>query len=345
MDPSIGEPTLLGGEKLAIHVLPKRRFRASARDFYGEERRLIREAVRKANPDVLCAQWSYDHALGALDTGLPTVVVCHDTPLRYAWIAKNLFMAYHVVVAAVVFRRARHLIAVSPYTADHIRRWFFPGKTPTVIPNGLPMDIFERGQRRLQQPAGAARPFTICCVGGWGRIKNCKALLEAFGTIRKEVPDARLVLHGGGLGAGEEAEAWAAARGLTAGVVFAGKAPRDRILDFLASDVDLMIHPSLVECHPMVLIEAIACGVPVLAGKQSGGVAWTLGEGRYGTLCDVRNPAEIAKAALAIIAAGDNHKPSPAEAWQGIREEAGIDRIASRIAEQLQEIQKTPAKA
>ncbi len=340
LEPSVAVPILLTGDRLSIHVLPKRRFRHSMMDFYGAERQQIAEAVASENPDVISAQWSYEHALGALDTGIPTLVTCHDTPLRYAWIAKNLFMAYHVAVAAVVFRRAKHLIAVSPYTADHIRRWFFLGKAPSVIPNGLPMDIFERGQRRLQKPAGAARPFTISCVGGWGRIKNCTVLLEAFGIIRKEVADAQLVLYGGGLGMGEDAEAWATARGLTAGVVFAGKAPRERILDFLASDVDLMIHPSLVECHPMVLIEAIACGVPVLAGKSCGGVAWTLGEGRYGKLCDVTDPEAIARAALSIISAGNNHKPSPSEAWQAIREENGIDRIAERIAEYLERIRE-----
>lgn len=338
LDPSIEDSFQLRGERLVIHVLPKRRFRASALDFYAKERRLIRDAVAKECPDVLSAQWSYEHALAALDTGLPTAVTCHDTPLRYAWISKNFFMAYHLWVAAVVFRRAKHLIAVSPYTADHIRRWFFPRSIPTVIPNGLPTEIFKRGERRLERPAATNRQFTICSVGGWGRIKNCTALLEAFRIIRGEATDARLVLYGSGLGPGEEAETWASGHGLLDGVEFRGKAPRETILDFLASDADLMIHASLVECHPMVLIEAIACGVPVLAGSASGGVAWTLGEGRFGTLCDVTDPADIAKAALAIISAGDKHKPSPADAWQGIREEAGIDRIAARVADFLQGI-------
>lgn len=330
LDPSVDSTVILVGQKLKIYVCPKRRFRAAACDFYGQERRLICDHVARENPEVLCAHWSYDHALGALDTGLPTVVVCHDTPIRYAWIAKNFFMLYHLVVAAVVIERAQHLIAVSPYTANHIRRWFCPSRPPNVIQNGLPVEVFARGYRRLQRHQPTGRAYTICSVGGWGKIKNCKTLLRAFSLIRIEVPDAQLVLYGSGLGAGEEAEVWAIAHGLSAGVVFSGKASRDTIMNFLENRADLMIHPSLVECHPMVLIEAIACGVPVLAGKSSGGVAWTLGDGRYGTLCDVTDPVMIAQSALAIIKAGTCHRPTPDEAWKAIRDQAGIDHVAQQ---------------
>ena len=276
LDPSIGAPMLLTGHKLVIHALPKRRFRASALDFYRKERVLIREAIERERPDVISAQWSYEHALGALDSGVPTVVTCHDTPLRYAWISKTFFMAYHVVIAAMVFRRANKLIAVSPYTARHIRKLFRPPYPPEVIPNGLAMEIFQRGELRLQREPDKRDTFNICCVGGWGRIKNVTSLLEAFRLIRQSEPTARLYLFGSGLGEGQEAHTWAKSRGLHEGVVFKGRAQRHEILDFLASDIDLMIHPSLIECHPMVLIEAIACGVPVLAGADSGGVAWTL---------------------------------------------------------------------
>ena len=70
LDPSVRRPYQLKGDQLSIHVLPKRRSRKCFLDCYREERRLIREAVDSESPEVLSAQWSYDHALAALDCGL-----------------------------------------------------------------------------------------------------------------------------------------------------------------------------------------------------------------------------------------------------------------------------------
>lgn len=331
LDPSVSEQIVLSGNNLSIYVLPKRRFRKSVLDFYKIERLLIFNAVSKETPDVISAQWSYEHALGALDTGIPTAVTCHDTPLRYAWISKNFFMFFHVLVATSVFRRARKLIAVSPYTGTHIAKYFFVQKNPQIVPNGLPIEIFERGKKRLQIEEKNKETFNICCVGGWGRIKNVSILLKAFHSIYGEDQTARLYLFGNGLGKGEVAESWAKAKGLEDGVIFKGKAPRNEILDFLASDVDLMIHPSLIECHPMVLIEAIACGVPVLAGTDSGGVAWTLGNGEFGRLCDVSNSSEIHKAAIAMMADREKLRVLAENSWIAIRKQCGIDSVAKQM--------------
>lgn len=342
LDPSLAAPILLSGNRLSIHVLPKRRFRLVMMDFYGAERRLIVAAVASEKPDVISAQWSYDHALGALDTGIPTLITCHDTPLRYAWIAKNFFMSYHVLVAAAVFRRAAHLIAVSPYTAQHIQRFFRPRNRVEVIPNGLPEEIFGLGQARFSLAPRPGPPFTLCSVGGWGGIKNIKSLLKAFAAIRAVRPDTRLVLFGRGLGAGEEAEAWARNHSLLEGVEFRGSAHRMDVLRFLSGSVDLMVHTSLIECHPMVLIEAIACGVPVIAGDSSGGVPWTLGDGLHGTLCDVRDPAAIAAAVNGVLADPQRMRASAENAWQAIRDQFGIQKVASEMEKALIRIANKP---
>lgn len=332
LDRNVPDPIHLVGERLSVRILPKRRFRESIWNFYREERKSIRIALELEKPDVISAQWSYEHALGALDTGIPTAVTCHDTPLRYAWISKNFFMCYHVLVAASVFRRAAQLIAVSPYTADHIKRFFRTDIAPLVIPNGLSMEIFHRGQRKFGKNSEiiVAAGFKICCVGGWGKIKNVTSLLRGFQLIHGEFSDATLHLFGGGLGEGEEAEAWAKKNSLDSGVNFVGKKPHPEILDFLEAEADLMIHPSLVECHPMVLIEAIACGVPVVAGANSGGVAWTLKDGKYGALCDVRDPRAIAGAALEMMKDPEKLQDLTRNSWEEIRSECGIESVADR---------------
>lgn len=63
--------------------------------------------------------------------------------------------------------------------------------------------------------------------------------------------------------------------------------------------MDLLLHPSLEESFGMVLIEAMALGVPVLAGEHSGAVPWVVQDARC--LCSVSDPRAIAVAAGALL--------------------------------------------
>ena len=293
LDPSVVRPVLLRGERLSIHVLPKRRSRHCLVDFYREEIRLVKEAMAIESPDVLSAQWCYDHALAALACDLPTAVTCHDSPLRCAWISMHWHMIYHLFIAWKVIRKADRLICVSPYTARHIQRYFRPRCPVNMISNGLDPQIFERGARRQERRTPLHHPYTLCCVGGWGELKNQKTLLRAFARLLEKKESARLVLFGPGMGAGGKAMEWVCSRNLQRNVEFRGSAPREQILDFLENEADLMVHSSLNEAHGMVLIEAMACGVPVVGGIKSGAVPWTLDEGRAGFLCDVSKAHEL----------------------------------------------------
>jgi glycosyltransferase involved in cell wall biosynthesis len=315
---------VLRGERLSIHVIPKRRARYCLLDFYRTECRLLREAIRRENPEVLSAQWSYEHAWAALQSGIPTAVTCHDSPWRCAWIAKDWFTSYHLVMAWRVIRKAQRLVCVSPYTAGHITKYFLPRVSVEVIPNGLPLEVFQRGKKRMQQPA-PARPFTFCSVGGWGPLKNIATLLKAFARVRRATPDARLVLFGRELGPGQAAERWACRQHLQDNVDFRGGTSRENIFDFLESETDLMVHPSLTEAHGMVLIEAMACGVPTIGGRDSGAVPWTLEEGRCGFLCDIRNEGVLADTMMRAMRQPDGNRALVERAWDSAKRRFNLE--------------------
>jgi glycosyltransferase involved in cell wall biosynthesis len=319
LDPSVSQVHTLRGERLTLHAVPKRRARQYLLDFYRTECRLIRELVRREKPEVLTAQWSYDHALAALQCGIPTAVTCHDTPWRCAWIGKDFHSAYHVAVAWRVIRRAHRLVCVSPYTAQHIQKYFRPGGPVDVVPNGVPLETFDRRERRRQAPARPGRALTLCSVGSWGTLKNISTLLQAFARVRASQPGTRLVLFGRELGPAQAAEAWAVRRQLHCGVEFRGSVDYGAVLDFLETEAGLMVHPSLVETHGMVLVEAMACGVPVIGGSHSGGVPWTLEAGRSGYLCDVRHPRDLAETILRALHAPDGNLALTEHAWASAR--------------------------
>jgi glycosyltransferase involved in cell wall biosynthesis len=319
LDPSVTQPRVLRGERLSVHVFPKRPYQRCLPDGYRVERRLLRGAILHERPEVISAQWTREHAWAALQCRIPTAVTCHDTPLRYAWISKHWFMWYHVVLAWRVVRKAPQLICVSPYTARHIQRYFRPRGTVDVVPNGLPPEVFQRGQRRLQQEtASLARPFTFCSVGHWGPLKNLSVLVKAFAEVRQRQGAAKLALFGDNLGPGQAAEQWARDHRLDQGIEFVGRVSRERILDFLETEADMMVHPSLVETHGMTLIEAMACGSPVIGGLKSGAVAWTLEEGRCGFLCDIRDHHTLASQMLDAMRQPDHNRALAERAWASV---------------------------
>jgi len=84
-------------------------------------------------------------------------------------------------------------------------------------------------------------------------------------------------------------------------VEFRGAKPHLMFLKELGSEIDIWVHPSRTEAHPISICEAIQAGCPVIAGRSSGAVPWTLDDGRAGILVDIEDPAEIAQAMLGLV--------------------------------------------
>jgi glycosyltransferase involved in cell wall biosynthesis len=129
-------------------------------------------------------------------------------------------------------------------------------------------------------------PTVLAVNQGFSRRKNLTILLQAFRAIYVRERNATLVLVGDACGAGGAAEQLAQVEHLTAGVEFRGQVEHGEIAR-LMQEADLFVHPSLEESFGMVLVEAMAQGLPVVGGARSGAVPWVLDGGRAGLLCDV----------------------------------------------------------
>ena len=222
-------------------------------------------------------------------------------PFESASIYQVPYRFMRLCMAWRVARRAPYLTAVSQDTAGHIRRYLLYRRPIAVVPNALASEDFTLGRARQEHPHRGA--FTVAAIlTGWKGRKNGPAALKAFGILRRSVPDARLLLFGYDYALGGPAEAWAQQNGLTAGVEFAGLAPNESLLQRLAQEADVLLHPALEESFCMAVAEAMALGLPVVGGKHSGAVPALLEYGRAGELVDVRSPREIADS-LALLAA------------------------------------------
>jgi glycosyltransferase involved in cell wall biosynthesis len=289
LDPAVSTEVVFSGPQLTVFVGPFRE-RHRARDLFRAERLYLRGAIGRERPPVVHAHWTYEFALGAMESGVPTVVTAHDAPLRVLRLLPTPYRLMRTLMAFEVARQTRFFTAVSHSVAEHFRRYFHCSTPIRVIPNGLLDEWFPA--RRA--PQNAARIVFASVLNGWGELKNGTAMLAAFALVRRAVPDSELLLFGTGHGAGEAAEQWAQPRGLHHGVRFVGAMERGALRQHLASDVDVFVHPSREEAFGMTIAEAMALGLPVIASRSGGAVAEMLEGGACGVLTDVQSPAALA---------------------------------------------------
>lgn len=292
-DAAVKEEIVLEGPNLRLCLGPKGV--RPARNFFRVERDYLRLAIAREKPDIIHAQWTYEYAMPVQESGLPHVITAHDAPLTCL---RHNFIPYRMARTLMAYRvtmRARRIVSVSPYVDQHLRRFMRYRGPAEVIPNGLPQHAFVSSVTVDR----ADRPLTFATIlVGWGAYKNGQVAIEAFARVRRRLPHVRLLMFGTGHGPGEEAECWAGSHGLAAGIEFVGQLTYPTLMQRLAGEVDVLVHPSLVESQSMALIEALARGVPVIGGESSGAVPWTLDEGRAGKLVDVRSPDALAQAML-----------------------------------------------
>jgi glycosyltransferase involved in cell wall biosynthesis len=307
LDPDLTSEVVLRGDRLTVHVGPFR-LRHAARDGFRMERQFVAQTLLRCRPDVVHAHWTYEYALGALATGLPTVVTAHDAPLvaalrhnlpttrmgpLFAQVPTAAHWSVRTAMAVLVARKAKRLIAISPYVEYHFRHALRYRGEITVIPNMMP-SMSRRPVSPIERPPNEGSKF-LTILSSWSARKNGTAAIEAFAEVRAGLPHASLHMIGHGFGPGGPAESWAAERGLADGITFVGPLPNDRVLDFLDT-TDILVHPSLEESFGMTIAEAQLAGVAVIGGAHSGAVPWTLDYNRAGRLVDVRSTSSLAGA-------------------------------------------------
>lgn len=241
--------------------------------------------------DVVLGAWAYPDGFAAVAAaqllGVPCVVKLHGSDMnvvaRLPGPRRRLQWA---------LPRARRVVAVSRPLAERAIELGVSPDDIDIVPNGIDRDVFkpaDRAQARLElglEPSGKLALY----VGHLKETKGVHDLLHAFRRVGAEQPDARLVLVGGGPGS---ADARALARQLGVTATFVGERPHDSIPRWLAA-ADALVLPSWNEGMPNVVLEALACGRPVVATRV-GGIPEVV-KGDAGALVNPRDPKALAEA-------------------------------------------------
>ena len=191
--------------------------------------------------------------------------------------------------------RARKVVTVSRFSAQELVELFgLSAQQIAVIPNGVSEDFFPRQDHdafmALKQRIGLGADRFILFVGGADPRKNHRVVLESASLIQRQLEGRMLLLAGSSVHAFGSYEETVKSFGLAGRVLCPGRLTQDD-LQLLYSHADLFIFPSLYEGFGMPVLEAMACGAPVITSKTT-----ALGEvaGDAALLVDPHNPRELA---------------------------------------------------
>jgi len=178
-------------------------------------------------------------------------------------------------------------------------------KTPAaVIPTGIELDQFSRGDGaafRARQGIAPSRPVMVH-VGRLAYEKNIDFLLRMLVEVKRQIPDVLMVIAGEGPARGS-LERQTRALGLAGHTCFVGYLNRDGALEDCYRAGDVFVFASNTETQGLVLLEALALGVPVVSTAVMG-TAEVLEEGR-GCLIAREDEREFADKVVRVLADPD----------------------------------------
>ncbi|MFL5843971.1 MAG: glycosyltransferase family 4 protein [Solirubrobacteraceae bacterium] len=241
-------------------------------------------ATRALAPDVVHALYPAD-AAGAARLGRPLVHSYMGIPHRTALVARR----ERLRITHEAVRAADATVVLSTTARDAFARWL--GVEARVIAPGVDLDVF------TPDPAARAEQPTILCAADPGEPrKRVGLLIEAFALVRRERPTARLILDKRAAQA-EGVER----RDLDDRAALAG-ANREAWVCAL---------PSWGEAFGLVLLEAMACGTPVV-GSNREAIPEVIASDAVGRLFDGDDPAALARALLEALELAEDPATSTA---------------------------------
>ena len=252
----------------------------------------------------------------------PFVLTYHAGPVdRELRVRAYIGDVYERFVLPVTARRADRVICSSEHVASSFRR-AFAGKA-VVIPPGR-----GHGDLLAGPAARAADPTRVLFVGSLDRTTAYKALpdlLEAMRRLREVHPGATLEVAGDG-DARASHEQLAARLGIAGAVRFRGRLNGRPEMADAYRGAGIVCHPTHYDSFPTVLVEAMACGRPVVS-TLVGGIPSLVTHGRDGLLYEAGDLDALTHALSELLAA-------PARAAEmGERGRAAVAATLSREAQ------------
>jgi glycosyltransferase involved in cell wall biosynthesis len=202
------------------------------------------------------------------------------------------------------------------------------GRRVETVPKGVDAGLFRPGGPDVRAALGLGDRRVVLSVGRLVPIKNTALLVDAFARLRQTDTSAHLLL----VGEGPEQRALhdrASQLGIAGAVTFAGYVPQDQMAPYYRA-ADLFALASDFDNSPNVVLEAMACGLPVVA-TDVGGVAEFVIDDRGGALVRRGDMEAMADTLTRWLAAPERRRASAAFNRQRVLERFSWRASAERL--------------
>lgn len=250
-----------------------------------------------AVPDLVHAHCAYPDGRAAVEYGArhgkPVVVTVHGFDIKRL---PRLDPRWRRLTVEAL-ERADAVVAVSRDLRNDVLKLGVRAEKVRWIPNGVDCRLFSSGASPRTPGEGGWR---LLYVGRFVEQKGLRVLLETLALIRRRRSDVSLTLIGGhpATGTSEPFLEQVGALGLSDCVEFRDAVPPEEMPRHMAGS-DLVVLPSFYDSFGIVLIEAMACGLPVVATRCGG--PEEVVDDRAGRLVETGDANDLAAGILAVI--------------------------------------------
>ena len=260
-------------------------------------------ALARDRPEILHAHTYGTHQVAVARRhhrryGTPYLLTAHFHPIwsiEGGWLRHRIRGFYDRRVAGPIVREAAAVLVQTREEERLLRSLRLALPEVAVLPPGY---------RPLPPPAPGDPPFSarfgipgpyLLFVGRWASNKGLLDLVDAFASLRREAPDAHLVLIGEDGGMRTAVESRARGVGVAPYLHAVGHVDDERWIAAAYREARLTVLPSDYEAFGLVLLESMAEGTPVVASRV-GGIPEFVEDGKAGLLVPPRSPGALAGA-------------------------------------------------
>lgn len=294
----------------------------------------VYRALKMYNPDVIHTHGLRANLAGRLAgraKGVPVVTTVHSAISRDYANALKQFWAPRI--DNLTLSLTDRFIVVSEAIKEDLVNRGMPPENISIVYNGVDIP----GERPPSSDGRTriglyAEQFVVGTVARLEPNKGIKYLIRAAKELKPKLANVKVVVIGAGRDR-QELERESERLGLTDIIDFLGFREDARSL---MTSFDVFTLPSLMEGFALVVIEAMAAGIPVVASKV-GGVPEIIQDGRNGLLVEPGDPRSLAEAIFKLQESPDLRSMIVAEAYKDFNDRFTTERFVTETENVLEE--------
>jgi glycosyltransferase involved in cell wall biosynthesis len=229
--------------------------------------------------------------LSTIHTAMKVDSTYHEVIDPYSLVEKAQSRFFTPLAELQTLRDSNRVTAVSPSIAKELQNYRVKTGHVDVVWNGVDENKFCPGKTE-----GSSE--YVLYTGVLRARKGLFDLLKSAEIVNSKFPDTKFVICGAGPLL-QKLQDQVKGMGLSAQVIFTGRVSREKLIE-MYKKATIQVVPSIYEGLPTVVLEAMACGLPVIA-TNIGGSKDLISSGRNGLLVPVHSPELIAEKIMTLL--------------------------------------------